>query len=147
MSYEAQASMYQKYVKQYAYPVVYVASGNLSSTALFAKAIAPTPLVTKDSLLSEGDLALLKSMSWDQQAQIDFLVLLRSSRFLGMSDSNFSYAVAVARRTEGTLEGTCGVWAKGNAETIPEPGLALLDELSIVIGKPSRYHFGSRSWP
>ena len=141
MGYDDQAAMYQKHATLYALPAIYVASGNLSSTQMFSKAVSPTPVVTKTSLLSGEDLATLNSMSWDTQAEVDYLVLLRSSRFLGMSDSNFSWTVAVARRTI-EQKGTCGVWQEG----LP-PGIALSDELSVVIGAPSKHHFGSRSYP
>ena len=146
MSYEEQALKYQQYASLYALPVIYAASGNLSSTELFTKAVYPTPVVTKSSLLSEEDLSVLRSMTWDQQAEVDYLVLLRASRFLGMTDSNFSWAVAVARRTEGEL-GSCGGWEEGKEEIIPEPGIAFKDELSIIVGGPSKYHFGTWSWP
>lgn len=144
MSYEDQAAMYQKLAKEYALPVIYVASGNLSSTQIFAETVFPTPVVTKSSLLSGEELALLKSLTWDQQAQVDYLVLIRASRYLGMSDSNFSWAVAVARRAAGNI-GTCGVIGEEKLKT--EKSIALKDELSIIIGKPSKYHFGTRSWP
>jgi hypothetical protein len=147
MSYEEQATAYLRYAKIYQLPAIYVASGNASSIAIFMKAVSPLPVVTKSTLLSGEELSLLKSLSWDQQAQVDFLVLLRASQFLGMTDSNFSWAVAVARRTE-ARDGTCGTWrAEGQDEAAPEPGLALRDEFSIIVGAPSKYHFRVRSWP
>ena len=144
MSYEEQAAMYQLLANEYALPVIYVASGNLSSTQVFAEKVSPTPVVTKSSLLSDEDIVLLKSLSWDQQAQVDYLVLLRASGYLGMSDSNFSWAVAVARRAAGK-RGTCG--SRYDGEITLEKGIAFRDELSIIIGKPSKYQFSTRSWP
>ncbi len=146
MGYEEQAILYQQYATLYSLPVIYIASGNLSSTEIFTKAVSPTAVVTKTSLLSGEDLSALQSMSWDRQAEVDYLVLLRASRFLGMSDSSFSWAVAIARRADGQ-EGTCGAWQQGKAETVPEPRIALKDEFSVIIGGQSKYHFGPRSWP
>jgi len=138
----------------YSLPVIYVASGNLSSTILFSNLVAPTPVVTKYSLLSSrpDELARLKSLSWDQQAEVDYLVLLRSSRFLGMTDSNFSWAVAVARRAVGK-EGSCGGERgdgmmgvrKGDGEN--GVGVAFEDERSVIVGGRSKYNFGTRAWP
>jgi hypothetical protein len=142
MSYTKQSTLYKTYADSYALPVIYIATGNLPSARTFAKTTSPTPVVTKTDLLSEAELALLNSLSWDQQAQVDYLVLLRATRFLGMSDSNFSWAVAVARRA--VEEGTCvgierGLGADGT--------VAMRDELSVVVGKKSKYDFGTRSWP
>lgn len=149
MTYEQQAALYTQYAKEYALPVIYVASGNLSSTELFTSSVSPTPVVTKQSLLSASSpdlLHALNALSWDQQAQVDYLVLLRASKFLGMTDSSFSWAVAVARRAVGR-EGTCRAWDRGEEEKVPEEGIAFRDEFSVVIGPPNKYHFGPRSWP
>jgi hypothetical protein len=146
MSYEQQAAMYQQLAIQQALPVIYVASGNRSSIEIFSAAITPTPVVTKATLLKGADLELMESMTWDQQAQIDYLVLLRASKFLGMSQSTFSWAVALARRAVGK-QGTCGVLEKDEPNVKAERGIALRDELSIIIGKPSKYHFSTRTWP
>ena len=146
MGYEMQAAIYQRLAIQYGLPAIYVASGNRSSTEIFAATVSPTPVVTKSSLLSGTNLELLESLSWDQQAQVDYLVLSRASRFLGMSDSTFSWAVALARRAVGQ-KGTCGLLEKDESKVKAEKGVALEDELSVIIGKPSKYHFGTRSWP
>lgn len=147
MTFEQQAEMYSHYIREYAPRAVYVASGNESSTALFTQIISPTPVVTKTSLLSGADLEQLNNMSWDQQAEVDYLVMMRASIFLGMSDSSFSFAAALARRAQQTREGTCGLWRNGFAETSPREGVALGDELSVIVGKPNPFHFGPRLWP
>ena len=147
MTFENQSTQYLQYIHEYALPVVYVASGNESSISTFAKATFPTPVVTKASLLAGKDLALLQSLSWDVQGEVDHLVLLRCSRFLGMTDSSFSWAVAVARRANTSTDGTCDTWRKGVAEVAPEEGLALKDNFSVIIGPPSRLHLVSRIWP
>ena len=67
MSFEDQVKMYQKYLARQPVPAIYIASGNLTSIEMFAKKVAPIPVVDKFSLLSPEDTALLKSMTWDQQ--------------------------------------------------------------------------------
>ena len=133
MSFESQARAYKDFATNYALPVIYVASGNLSSTILFADLVAPITVVTKISLLSGADLELLNSLSWDQQAEADHLVLLKASKFLGMSQSGFSWAVAVARRTE-SEDGTCG-WRGTIVGYDMGKRLAMKDELSIIVDK------------
>lgn len=154
LSYEDQSAAYDQYAKQYNLPVIYVASGNLSSIVLFSNLVAPMPVVTKYTLLESRprELAALKALSWDQQAEVDYLVLLRSSRYLGMTDSNFSWAVAVARRAVG-IEGTCGGPAKNGivgfraAKGNGDVGVAFEDEKSVIVGRPCRFRFETRAWP
>jgi hypothetical protein len=127
MSFEKQVKLYQKYLKQ-PVPVIYVATGNLTSIKMFAERVEPTPVVDKFSLLSSEDATTLKSMTWDQQGQVDYLVLTRASLYLGMVDSLFSMSIASSRRAA-TKSGTCG--------EVPEPekDITYGDGLSIVVGK------------
>lgn len=154
LSYEDQSAAYQHFASLYALPVIYVASGNLTSIGLFSGLVAPTPVVTKYTLLASrpDELALLNSLSWDQQAEVDYLVLLRASRYLGMTDSNFSWAVAVARRAL-SKAGTCGGPA-GNgivgfrvANGVGDAGVAYEDERNVIVGGPCRFRFETRAWP
>lgn len=114
--------------------------------------VLPTPVVTKTTLLSGADLELLNTLSWDQQAEVDHLVLLRASRFLGISESGFSWAVASARRTQ-TEAGTCG-WRGTVVGASPTDGLAMQDDLSVIIGKVIdgkierlNLNLGMMTWP
>ena len=69
-----------------------------------------------------------------------------------MTDSNFSWAVAVARRAVGK-EGSCGGERgdgmmgvrKGDGEN--GVGVAFEDERSVIVGGRSKYNFGTRAWP
>ena len=134
--------MYSRLATNYSLPLIYAASGNATSIDLFAASTAPTPVVTKFSLLSGEDLALLESMSWDQQALVDYIILARSSRFLGVRDSSFSYNLAIARQAFG--RGTCG-----GEETVTAlaQGVVYQDDMSVLIGKADNPDFRHGLWP
>ena len=53
--------------------------------------------MTKSKLLRGEDLEELEAMSWDQQALVDYEVMLKSSFFAGLQQSGFSYNIAVRR--------------------------------------------------
>ena len=106
-SYETQSELNLRYAVEFQFPAIYIASGNLSSISMFAERVAPTPVATKFTLLLGADLMLLQSLSWDQQGQVDNLVLQKASQFLGITDSSFSWGVAAARHAMSS-GGTCG---------------------------------------
>lgn len=67
---------------------------------------------TKHSLLSKSEFSIdnmvLESLTWDQQAMVDYEVLLRSSRFGGLKESAFSWNIAMRRHVvhlEGLWQG------------------------------------------
>ncbi|KAK8082158.1 hypothetical protein PG996_000939 [Apiospora saccharicola] len=80
--------------------VAYLATGNQTEATNFAQAAASRLQVTvrsKESLLQGKDLKALQNLTWDQQALVDFVVLLRSDYFVGVSPSSFSINVALKR--------------------------------------------------
>lgn len=86
--------------------VAYLASGSESETRRFsedARAHLGLQVKSKYTLLRGQELERLKSLSWDQQALVDFAVLLESDYFVGVSPSSFSINVALKRhlRKEG----------------------------------------------
>jgi hypothetical protein len=127
-------------------PLIYLASGNVSSSSLFSaeiRKISSAPIVTKASLLSGADREELENMTWDQQALVEYLILLRASYFLGMGESSFSWLVAVRRRIE-SRAGTCG-WRTG-LWTGYLKGAAIQDEFSDVLGGHP-YGWEINMWP
>ncbi|BFZ58203.1 hypothetical protein PYCC9005_005265 [Savitreella phatthalungensis] len=90
--------------------LVYVACGDPQQIPIFNASIRDLPekpvLITKDLILRSANasqeaveaLKLLESMTWDEQALVDYLVMLRCHRFWGISYSTFSGAVALYRR-------------------------------------------------
>lgn len=86
--------------------VAYLASGSEKETRRFAddaRARLNLSVRSKYDLVQGQDLDKLKSLSWDQQALVDFAVLLESDYFVGVSPSSFSINVALKRhlRKEG----------------------------------------------
>ncbi|KAI1128432.1 hypothetical protein F5Y10DRAFT_240688 [Nemania abortiva] len=86
--------------------VAYLASGSEKETQRFsedARAHLDLTVKSKYDLVRGRELEKLKSLSWDQQALVDFAVLLRSDYFVGVSPSSFSINVALKRhlRKEG----------------------------------------------
>jgi hypothetical protein len=142
-SFEAQAAAYTEYINDTSLRVVYAASGNTTSLELFAQQAAtltpPAKVVTKHDLLTGKDAKLLDSMTWDQQALIDYLILEKSSRFLGVSDSSFSWGLVYARQPFSNT-GLCNT----NVD-LPE-GTQFEDDLSAIFGGPRDWHI-HKLWP
>ncbi|KAI1208011.1 uncharacterized protein F4807DRAFT_161986 [Annulohypoxylon truncatum] len=82
--------------------VAYLASGNETEAEKFRKEAMATLQLgvrSKFDLLENHDeeRAKLKELSWDQQALVDFVVLLNCDYFVGVSPSSFSINVALKR--------------------------------------------------
>ncbi|EJT78879.1 hypothetical protein GGTG_03973 [Gaeumannomyces tritici R3-111a-1] len=97
-------------------------------------------VVTKLDLLQGDDLALLQSLTFDQQALVDFLVMFKASAFMGVAHSSFSWNVALRRHEMSAYAG------------IANEGSDLLrDEYSIIMGAKRDYPridpFASAMWP
>jgi hypothetical protein len=82
-------------------------------------------VVTKHDLFHGKDLRRLERLTFDQQGQVDFLVMLRASRFAGIGHSSFSWNVAL-RRHEAT--------GMGRRMTLENSNKVLDDGLSIIMG-------------
>lgn len=97
--YEAQAPAYLDEAQLRHLNVVYLATGSEVHRNRFrADATARgIQVVTKEDLLDEKELAELKKLSWDQQAIVDFEVLVHSSYFAGFVRSSFSWVIAIRR--------------------------------------------------
>lgn len=95
---------------------VYIASGDPDQIARFVKellTISPSiKVLTKSSLLPDS---ALSSLTWDQQAMVDFQILERASYVMGVSDSSFAWTLALKRAAAanwvvgGFPEGPCWV--------------------------------------
>ncbi|KAI2636109.1 hypothetical protein GGS21DRAFT_538943 [Xylaria nigripes] len=81
----------------------YLASGSENETYRFSQdALTHLNLKvrSKYDLIQGRELEELKSLSWDQQALVDFAVLLKSDYFVGVSPSSFSINVALKRHLQ-----------------------------------------------
>ena len=101
-NFEEQSTAYLEKIARIGLKTAYLATGNsteaskLAETALRDHGIR---VVTKHSILEDHQLeiASITALTWDQQALVDFFVLLESNFFLGVSPSSFSMNVALKR--------------------------------------------------
>ena len=78
----------------------YLATGNATDGHRFAEKAwerLQMNVTSKLDLLKGEDLQRLTSLSWDQQALVDFLVLTKSTHFTGCSFSSFTMNIAFKR--------------------------------------------------
>lgn len=128
--------------------LAYLATGNISEAARFASLAAaaeqdaPIQVLTKQQLLQGEDTGLeeLNQLSWDQQALVDFVVLLHAEYFIGVSPSSFSMNVALKRHLHkegiytrpwrvGSEEGDGRSWLVGRYEHYWDDWLFMYDSL------------------
>lgn len=103
-SYEEQSSAYLAAAKKHNLSFIYLASGSPPDIKRFTKTGKKMGIkvTTKLALLEgeeefEEELKEMKALTWDQQALIDYMVLLRSSHFGGTWASSFSYNIVFRR--------------------------------------------------
>lgn len=100
-TFETQASEFLKTLAETNLRSVYLATGNATEAAKFHKRAQGEGMevFTKDELLQHHPSLQqqLHALTWDQQALVDFVVLLRSDFFLGVSPSSFSMTIAAKR--------------------------------------------------
>lgn len=119
--------------------VVYVASGNQTVVDIFEDKLnkesnvtqilgGPVSVVTKYDLLSGPDRERLKSLTFDQQALVDFLMMFKASAFMGVAHSSFPWNVALRRHE---LSGYPAYTNEGSD--------LLRDEYSVIMGMQADY--------
>jgi hypothetical protein len=103
-TYEEQSSAYLASAEKNGLSFIYLASGSPPDIVRFTEMAAERGIkvTTKLALLEKEPefadaLEELKMLTWDQQALIDYMVLLRSSHFGGTWASSFSYNVVFRR--------------------------------------------------
>jgi hypothetical protein len=131
-SFDNQTAVYLRAASDRHFTAGYLATGNETEAAKFGKEAAQQMLriVTKQDLVRDDEhlAKQLMSLSWDQQALIDFLVLLDSDYFVGVNPSSFSMNVALKRhlQAEGLYTRPWKVGGNG-------------DERSWIVGKFEKY--------
>lgn len=102
--YEEQSNAYLASAEKKKLSFVYLASGSPPDIVRFTEAAAKKDIMvtTKLALLEkepefEDALKELQALTWDQQALIDYMILLRSSHFGGTWASSFSYNIVFRR--------------------------------------------------
>ncbi|RFU35264.1 hypothetical protein B7463_g1050, partial [Scytalidium lignicola] len=99
--YEAQAPFYIAEAKRLNLTTIFLATGSPEHRDRFRADAANEGLdvVTKEDLLDEEELAELQNLTWDQQALVDYDVLMYSTSFYGFVRSSFSWSLALRRGT------------------------------------------------
>ncbi|CZT53146.1 uncharacterized protein RSE6_14600 [Rhynchosporium secalis] len=94
-------------------------------------------IMTKRSLLSASphDLARLEAMTFDQQALVDFLIMFKSTFFVGIASSSFPWTVALRRHEMSMYRGADGMGYANEGSDI------LRDELSVILGERKEYPY------
>jgi hypothetical protein len=93
-------------------------------------------VTTKFDHLSGQDLEELKNLAWDQQALVDFLVMMKAADFAGIAHSSFAWNIALKRHQ----------YAK-KKDHLDGPQM-LSDELSQMYGIPRGYpEYAACLWP
>jgi hypothetical protein len=134
--YETQSKLYLDEVHRSNLTLIYVASGDPDEVAKFAKDAMPLTVTTKFDLLDGKDRAELEKLAWDQQALVDFLVMMKASTFVGVAHSSFAWNVALKRHQ----------YAE-NKNHLDGPQM-LSDELSQIYGTPRGYpEYAACMWP
>ncbi|KAK0703937.1 hypothetical protein B0T26DRAFT_794425 [Lasiosphaeria miniovina] len=103
--FENQSAAYIRQAAARGFGAAYLATGNETEAQRLtaAAAAAGVAVTTKHMLLSQhaADAQALAALTWDQQALVDFVVLLECDYFLGVSPSSFSINVALKRHLKG----------------------------------------------
>ncbi|GAM84224.1 hypothetical protein ANO11243_022180 [Dothideomycetidae sp. 11243] len=140
-NFSAQTDAYLLQAKESNLKVLYVASGSPEDLQSFGDKAWLTHgmnVTHKRELLSGADLQELEALSWDQQALLDYEILLRSSHFGGFVKSSFSYNIAITRAAILELEGVVAEkrWSEIDPRMIDrQEGMAYRDRASIVWGR------------
>jgi hypothetical protein len=102
--YAEQAACYLSQARSHSLSLIYAASSYPESTARFkrdALTFQNVQVTTRYDLLSRDELEAMKRLNWDQQALVDYEILLRSSSFAGIYQSSFAWNVAFSRHVAG----------------------------------------------
>jgi hypothetical protein len=125
--------------------IIYIASGNATEVSNFAadarawKGGQNLIVTTKFDLLKGSDLALLNSLAWDQQALVDFLVLLVATQFGGVGHSNFAWNIALKRHRYSKMTGS---------DHLQNGPYTSSDEYSQIYSEVGRYaEYSCCMWP
>lgn len=126
------------------FKAAYLATGNKTEARKLTTAASEQhgiAVITKHELVQghPADLEALEALTWDQQALIDFVVLLECDYFLGVSPSSFSMNVAGKRhlKAEGLYtrpwriggDGDGRSWLVGSYESYWEDWLFMYESL------------------
>ncbi|OLN86077.1 hypothetical protein CCHL11_05307 [Colletotrichum chlorophyti] len=137
--YNKQTQAYMEQAMNANLSLIYVASGETSHVETLKKDAATKGItvIQKQDVLGK-DVEELGKLTWDQQALVDYLVMLKASQFGGVAHSSFAWNVALKRHL---------LVKESNKSHLDGPQM-LSDELSQVYGEPRKYpEYASCLWP
>ncbi|KUI62517.1 hypothetical protein VP1G_09652 [Cytospora mali] len=138
-SYEMQSASIREQLTANNLSVVYVATGTASDVDRLRRDVADMQIPVNEThttgvqvfqkwdILDEEDLMLMDTLTWDQMALVDLDIMLRSSRFVGIWESSWSWTIALKRHA----------WSKENPYDYDAHPVTYKDEFSIIYG-PTR---------
>lgn len=130
--YDEQEAYYLDYITKSPYRIAYLASGATPEdiTAFTERALDfNITVVTKINLLEANELQYLSGLTWDQQALVDFELLLRADLMAGVSASSFAWNVALRRAAS---SGRVGGYAQFSDVS---QHIRWQDSMSVIMGK------------
>ncbi|KAL3423530.1 hypothetical protein PVAG01_05277 [Phlyctema vagabunda] len=107
--------------------IMYVATGNPEELLKMEKKAwekAKIKVVSKYGLLNKGDGDYLRKLTWDQQALVDYEMLLKASDFGGFIKSTFAYNIALRRH----------IISNVTDPFVESDGVSFADEYSHIYG-------------
>lgn len=133
IDYQTQRNSFIHTAREKNFSTIYIASGDADSIEKFSKSAKEHGLTvaTKFDLLTSLDAERLSSLSWDQQAMVDFLLLRQSLFFVGFAPSSFAFALAFARHLD----------VKPERFSLPE------DLRSKIVGSTNAAIYDHGMWP
>ncbi|CAJ2513413.1 Uu.00g015320.m01.CDS01 [Anthostomella pinea] len=134
LAYDVQAAAYLNSLVQSSYSVAFLASGATpeNMTAFAERAVDfNITVVTKADLLEEAELEYLHSLTWYQQALVDYELLLRAGLMVGTCESSFAWNIALRR--------AASIDSIGGDTVVDEQGpIRWQDRLSTIIGEQGK---------
>ncbi|KAJ4393336.1 hypothetical protein N0V93_002544 [Gnomoniopsis smithogilvyi] len=117
---------------------IYLASGDVGETQRFVADAAARgwTALGKFDVLGPEEVEVLRTLRWDQQAAVDYLVLLKASDFAGVAHSSFSWSVALKRHLAANM-----------TEAYPNAPEHFRDDLSVIYGTKGSEDFLQALWP
>ncbi|EHA53769.1 hypothetical protein MCOR27_005517 [Pyricularia oryzae] len=134
-SYDTQATYFERLVGQNQIPVTYMAQGAAKADVRNFKANSAGfngVVVCKEDLLTGPELETLQSLSWDQQALVDYEVMLSAGIIAGIAHSSFLWNLAIRRRVD--FWGPKNQGQSKNGLVLPDGTITYQDPYSIIFG-------------
>lgn len=135
-SYEKQSMDIREQLVANNLSVVYVATGTASDVDRLREDVAGMRIPVNEThstgvqvfqkwdLLDDEDIMFMDTLTWDQMALVDFDIMLRSSRFVGIWESSWSWTISLKRHA----------WSAANPYDYDAHAVTYEDELSIIYG-------------